>query len=72
MAYEYISKVTEMLHISRTSFYMNKIIEISSEPIGKNPEFTLKIDGNETVLIIYLTVINVIRKLLMGEFMVWI
>ncbi|WP_298278376.1 hypothetical protein [Ferroplasma sp.] len=51
---------------------MNKIIEISSEPIGKNPEFTLKIDGNETVLIIYLTVINVIRKLLMGEFMVWI
>ena len=78
MSYEYInkglkiSKVAEILNIPRSRFYRNKIPDKNNDKSikngRKNSEFTLKINGNNTVVIDNSTVVNDIRKLLSGEF----
>ena len=78
MAYEYInkglriSKVAEILNIPRSSFYRNKISDKNNnkpiKPGRKNSEFTLRKDGNGTVILDNSTVVNDIKELLSGEF----
>ena len=74
MPFEYInkglriSKVAEMLNIPRSSFYRNRISDKSIKPGMKNSEFTLRKDGNSTVVMNNSTVVNDIKELLSGEF----
>ena len=74
MAFEYInkglriSKVAEMLHIPRCSFYRNRVSDKSIKRGRKNSEFTLRKDGNSTVIMDNSTVVNDIKELLSGEF----
>ncbi|KQB35122.1 hypothetical protein AOG54_09225 [Acidiplasma aeolicum] len=53
-------------------FYINKVTDKNNnKPIkmgGKNSEFTLRKDGNNTVVLNNSTVINGIKELLSGEF----
>lgn len=61
MAYEYInkglriSKVAEILNIPRSSFYRNKIPDKNNNKSikngRKNSEFTLRKDGNNTIIL---------------------
>ena len=74
MAFEYIdkglriSKVASILNISRTSFYRNRVSDKSNKRGRKNSEFTLRKEGNSTIVMDNSTVVDDIRKLLSGEF----
>jgi hypothetical protein len=77
MAFEYInkglriSKVASILNISRTRFYSNKTDKNNNKPVKrgrKNSEFTLRKDGNSTIVMDNSTVVNDIKELLSGEF----
>ena len=76
MAYEYInkglriSKVANMLNIPRSRFYRNKSADKNRaiKPGRDNSEFTLRRDGNNTVVMGNPIVVNDIRELLSGEF----
>lgn len=78
MAYEYInkglriSKVANMLNIPRCRFYRNKVTDKNNNKSikkgRKNSEFTLRKDGDSTVVMDNSTVVNNIKELLSGEF----
>ena len=78
MAFEYInkglriSKVASILHIPRCSFYRNKSADKNNnraiKPGKKNSAFTLRKDGNNTIILDNNAVVNDIKKLLSGEF----
>ena len=73
MAFEYInkglriSKVASMLNRARSSFYRNKVTDKNNnKPVKsgrKNSEFTLRKDGNNTVVMDNSTVVNDIKRL---------
>ena len=72
MAYEYInkglriSKVAEILNILRSSFYRSKISDKNNnkpiKPGRKNSAFTLRKDGNNTIILDNNSVVNDIKK----------
>ena len=74
MAFEYInkglriSKIADMLNIPRCSFYRNKSADRAIKRGRKNSEFTLRKDGNSTIVMDNSTVVNDIKELLSGEF----